>query len=501
MRSKKLLLNISSSLILQIVALICGFIVPKLIITSFGSDVNGLVSSITQFLAYITLLESGIGPVVTAALYKPIASKDKQTIQNILKSAEKFFRVIALIFLVYLVVLAFVYPMIVSEQFSFIYTMSLVVIISISTFAEYFFGMTYKLYIQANQKTYITSFMQIIVYILNTITIVLLIKFGAKIHIVKLMSGIIFVLRPIAQNIYVRKKYKIDLNKAQKDYKLEQKWDGLAQHIAAVIHNNTDVTILTFFTKITEVSVYSVYALVVNGIKAIVRAFASGLDASFGDMIAKNEKEQLRKSFNSYQFMYYTITTVVYSCAFLLITPFVKVYTAGVKDVNYIRPLFGYFIVLSEFLWSIRLPYSSLTLAAGHFKQTRKGAWVEAISNILISIVLVWKFGIVGVAIGTAVAMTIRTAEFIYHTSKHILDNSIWLSVKKVAIIAVEVILIAIIVNMIPDVEIVSYISWILQAMITFSVALIVVLGINILAFRDEAKTLLNTAKNIIRRK
>ena len=67
MRSKKAILNIITSLLLQVVVLICGFIVPKLIITKFGSNVNGLISSITQFLAYITLLEAGFGPVVNAA--------------------------------------------------------------------------------------------------------------------------------------------------------------------------------------------------------------------------------------------------------------------------------------------------------------------------------------------------------------------------------------------------------------------------------------------------
>ncbi len=58
MRSKKVILNIISSLMLQITILICGFVVPKLIITNFSSNVNGLISSITQFLAYISLLES-----------------------------------------------------------------------------------------------------------------------------------------------------------------------------------------------------------------------------------------------------------------------------------------------------------------------------------------------------------------------------------------------------------------------------------------------------------
>lgn len=58
MRSKKALKNIISSLLLQLVTVICGLILPRAIIGKYGSNVNGLISSITQFLTYITLLES-----------------------------------------------------------------------------------------------------------------------------------------------------------------------------------------------------------------------------------------------------------------------------------------------------------------------------------------------------------------------------------------------------------------------------------------------------------
>ena len=160
--------NIVTTLILQFVVLISGFIVPKLIIGKFGSNVNGLLSSITQFLAYISLLESGIGPVVKASLYKPIAEKDNKTIKNILRTSEKFFRVIALIFAIYLVFLSVGYPFLVQKEFGYLYTFSLVLIISVSTFFEYYFGMTYKLYLQTEQKTYVTSVIQIITYILNS---------------------------------------------------------------------------------------------------------------------------------------------------------------------------------------------------------------------------------------------------------------------------------------------------------------------------------------------
>lgn len=501
MRSKKALLNIISSLLLQIITLICGLIVPKLIIQTFGSNVNGLVSSITQFLAYITLLEAGFGPVVKAALYKPIAKKDKNQIENILKASEKFFRVIAFIFIVYLVILSIIYPTFVNTEFTFIYTMSLVLIISISTLAEYYFGMTYKLYLQAEQKTYIASIIQIVGYILNTIAIVILIKINASIHIVKLVSGFIFVLRPVAQNIYVKKKYKVNLKSANKDYNLTQKWDGLAQHIASVVHNNTAVTILTIFTHITEVSVYSVYYLVVNGIKSLIQAFTGGIDASFGDMIAKNEKEHLNKSFKTYELFYYTIVTVVYICTFILIVPFVKVYTLGITDANYIRPIFAYLFVLSELVWSIRLPYSNITLAAGHFKQTRKGAWIEAITNISISLVLVWKFGINGVAIGALVAMIIRTAEFMYHASIYILDRSVNTCIKRIILMIIEMGITIVLISFLPIIEFVSYANWIIYAALVGVLSTLVTVAINFIVYREDVKGLLDIIKRLFNRK
>ena len=491
MRSKKAIYNIISNLMLQFVVVIYGFIVPQIIISNFGSSVNGLISSITQFLAYITLLESGFGPVV----------KDNKTIKNILKASEKFFRTIAGIFIVYIIALTIIYPILVRNEFSNVYTISLILIIAISTFAEYFFGMTYRLYLQAEQKTYIISIIQVFTYILSTITIVILAKLNVSIQIIKLVSSIIFVLRPLLQNYYVRKKYNMNLKDAEGNYKIKQKWDGLAQHVAAVIHSNTDITILTFFCSLTEVSVYSVYYLVVAGIRKIIEAFSSGIDASWGDMIAKNEYKNLNEKFDLYEVLYFIVCTIVFASAIVLIVPFVSVYTRDINDANYIRYTFGYLIVISEFIWAIRLPYSSIILAAGHFKETRIGAWIEAISNIVISIVLVFKFGIIGVTIGTIVAMIIRTIEFIYHTNKYILKRNIFESIKKVFLIVIETIIIFILFKITPQIENTSYVTWSINAIIVSIEACIVTVLLNIMMYQKDMKKIFNKVKGLLARK
>ena len=491
MRSKRAKLNILLSVILQVVTIICGFIVPKLIINSFGSSVNGLVASITQFLTYITLLDAGFGPVVKSILYKPIANKDKVTIENILKTSEKFFRKIAIIFIVYILVLCVVMPIVVSIDFDSIFTISLVVIIAISTFSEYYFGMTYRLYLQAEQKTYIISLIHIGTLILNAIMVIVLIKFGASIQVVKLVSAIIFILRPVLQNIYVKKKYNINLKNIEGNYPIKQKWDGLAQHIAYIVHKNTDIVILTLCTNIAEVSVYSIYYMIINRLKSIVQSFVGGVDAAFGNMLVKGEMDNLNKAYKKYEGFYLTIATILFSSTLFLIIPFVKVFTNGITDVDYIRPVFAYLMVIAEFICIIRQPYNDLVKVAGHFKQTRIGAWVEAISNILISFILVWNFGIIGVAIGTLFAMAIRTIEFMYHCSKHILNRSVFYTFKRLFIIAVEVSIITLIVNIIPTIQITSYTNWILQACVVLVISIVVVLLINIIFYYDNFKNII----------
>lgn len=497
MRSKKAALNIVSSLLLQFITLICGFIIPKLIIESFGSSVNGLISSIGQFLGYITLLESGVGPVVRAALYSPIAKKDKKNIENILKASEKFFKGIALILIIYVVILSFIYPVIVNSDFNYIYTVSLIIIIAISTFGEYFFGITYKIYLQAEQKIFIVSIIQIIGCILNTIAIVVLIKLGFSVHIVKLASALIFISRPIIQNIYVKKKYNINYKNADKKYKLEQKWDGLSQHIAKVIHDNADVTILTIFANVVEVSVYSIYFLVVRGIRAIIESISNGITPSFGDMIAKNEKEKLNKNFNVFEVCYYTLITIIYTCTIVLIVPFVKVYTAGITDANYIRPIFAFLLVCGELVWSIRLPYANVTQAAGCFRETRKGAWAEALINLSISVILVIKYGLVGVAVGTLIAIIVRTIEILLYSSKYILERKMLKSFKKIFITIIEITIVLLLLNAIPHIAVDSYITWIIQAIIVFIISSIVVILINSFIYIKEFKLMIEMIKNV----
>ena len=124
-RKKLLALNTSSSLIFQLTTIVCGFIVPRLILKSYGSEVNGLINSIMQFLAIISFLELGVGAVIQSSLYKPLAENDYNQISRVMVSGQKFFSRLATILLVYVVILMGIYPLIAKTNFGFLYTLLL----------------------------------------------------------------------------------------------------------------------------------------------------------------------------------------------------------------------------------------------------------------------------------------------------------------------------------------------------------------------------------------
>lgn len=499
MRQKKALYNTITSLSLQIVTLISGLIIPRLILSRFGSNVNGLISSVTQFLGYIVLLEAGVGGVVRASLYKPLSKGDYYSVSRILKSAELFFRKIAFIFVVYLAFVSILYPFIVKGDFEYWYTSTLVIIIGLTTFIEYYFGITYQLLLYSDQRKYLINLIQIGTYFINIVTVVILIKSNLSIHVIKFASSLIFIARPLILRLIVKTKYPLVQDCEPDNDAVKQRWDGFGHHIAFFLHTHTDVVVLTVFTNVKLVSVYSVYYMIVGKIKQLVTPFLSGIEATFGDMIAKNEIATLKKYFRIYEYITFIITFILFTCTALLILPFVSIYTKGITDINYIRPLFAYLLTISEAIYCIRIPYHTVTIAAGHFRQTRIGAYVEVCINILLSLILINYFDLVGVVIGTLIAMLFRTVYYVIYLSRNILHLNVLEFIKRFIINGMCVLLVILINSILPNWQVNTYSRWILYAMLITIISSFIIVVINSIFYRKDMKEFLGIVRNLIK--
>lgn len=492
-RATKAKKNIVVSFGCQIVTLLCGFIVPKLMLDAFGSEVYGAASSITQFLAYITLLEGGIGGVARAVLYKPLANHDMQAISAIVGEVKRFFQVIAGIFLVYVLFLACGFKSISQlESMDWISTFLLVLAISISTFGQYFIGISNSILLQAAQKSYITNMVNIVGTVLNTICIIVLVWLDCNIIVVKLVSSVIFFMKPVTLWLYVRKCYKIvRVPKTEKIY-LTQKWSGLGQHIAYFLHSNTDIVVLTCLADLKVVAVYSVYHMVISHIQNLASSFVAGMEALFGDMLAKDEQEQLHKTFGLYETIISVMSLLLFATTAVLIVPFVRIYTAGITDANYYAPVFAMLLTLSSLLYCLRMPYHSMVIAAGHFKQTSVAAYGEATINVGLSVLLVWRLGLIGVAIGTITATAFRFVYYVFYLSQKIFYRNISLFIKRMLINAGTFVMVFVIGRLaISGIAIDNYLTWALCGVLVAGISGAVTLVVHLLFYRDDCMKLL----------
>lgn len=491
MRKKKLILNSVTSLLTQLMTIICGLIIPRLIISAYGSQVNGLVSSITQFLSVISLLDLGVGAVVQTALYRPLAEKDDLQISKIVVSSDRFFRRIAKILLLYVGLLMVIYPHISNSTFNGLYISSLIVIVAISSFVQYYWGVTNQILLNADQRIYVQTGLQCIVLVLNAILCYILIKIGASIQLVKLASAVVFILRPAIMQLYVKRHYNINKKIVLQDEPIKQKWNGLAQHMASYVLDNTDVVVLTLFSTLESVSVYTVYFNIVYGIRKMLMAVFNSFQSLWGNMIAKGEKELLNESFETTEWLLHNVVTVLFGITGALIVPFVALYTQGVEDTKYILPIFALVIVLANAAHCIRLPYMMMIYSAGAFKETQNSAWIEAGINIALSVILVQKYDLIGVAFGTLIAMIYRTIYLAWYLSKNIINRPIKYFCKRILLDIIctgEVILSM---KVFPiSIENITVITWVIHAVtITIIVTICAVITNIIFDFPKVRKT------------
>lgn len=491
MREKRLFYNTISSLVFQVTIIICGFILPRLILNAFGSEVNGLVNSITQFLGVISFLELGVGAVVQSALYKPLAEKNQEDVSKIISSANKFFTRLGQILLIYVIALVIFYPQFAGKNFGFIYTASLIVTISISSFAQYFFGIVNRLLLTADQRGYIQYNAQTLAVVCNTAACFILIRVGCSIQIVKLTTSLIYLLQPFLIYLYVRHHYSIERKIKYIKEPIPQKWNGIAQHVAAVILDGTDTIVLTLFATLSDVSIYSVYFLVVKGVKQLFMSMTNGITSLIGELWAKQELEELNKTFSWTEWVIHTGTTFVFGLTAILIVPFVRVYTLGIHDANYIQPLFAALIVAANAGHCLRLPYNIIILAAGHYKQTQNNYIIAAILNIVVSVVTVKAWGLIGVAIGTLVAMGYQTVWMAVYDSRNLIKWPLRNFAKQIFVDGLTVIIGFFATRMIVMPE-ATYIEWVFLAVKTAIIWIVIVGVLNMVFYRDKMQSMIH---------
>ena len=464
-KKTQLAYTVITNLLLQLITALCGFILPPLIVQFFGSSVNGMVASINQFIAYLNLVEAGVGGATIAALYKPLAEGNVKSRNQILSAAHKFYNRSGVFFALLIVALSFLYPLLVATQVSKTDASLLVLILGMTGVGEFFLIGKYRVLLTADRRLAVFSLIQTFAIILNTLCGVVLIKAGFGILAVKLASSLVFLARYFPLMIYAKRKYKdLDFKDEPDTEAISQSRNVMVHQIGGLVVFNSPIVILTIFCTLKDVSIYSVYTMVFVALKLLISSFSNGFEAFLGAELFKKDITSTQRNFAKYEIFFFMLIFWAYSLAAVLCIPFMQIYTKNMTDAQYIQPTLAFLFVLVGLFDNLRKPGDKLIAAAGHFKQTQWRSLTEVGINLTASITFTVLFGLKGVLLGAICSFAYRTFDIIHYSSKHIIKTPFIKSLTKI-LLYVPFAALLIFVTLRLDVQVHSFSQWVLYAL------------------------------------
>ena len=424
MNAKRSIYNIFFGMLSQIISIALGIMIPRLVLVNLGSESNGLLSSINQAMVYLNLLEAGIGTATLQALYKPVAERNTQDINCILSATNKYYKKVGTWYFIAVIILAVLFPVIVNSELSYLTIFCVVFLSGMSQVINFFFQGKFRILMQVEGKNYILTNLGTVINVFSSIGKIILLLQGFDIVALQVMYFVFNVLQMLYIKNYIRKNYKwIDLSVTPNYEAISQRNSVMIHQISGLIFENTDVLIITIVCGLKTVSVYSMYVMLFGMIGTIISTINSGVSFAMGQAYNTNKKRfnVLYDVFETYNM---SLTFSLYCVANIFILPFLKLYTRGVSDINYVDKILPYLFIATYLLSNGRSAAQRVIEYAGHFKLTQDRSIIESIINIVVSLVCVSKFGIYGVLCGTIAALLYRTNDMILYAAKKLLKRS-----------------------------------------------------------------------------
>lgn len=427
-RSRTVYLNSVVTLITQVMQVFLGFVVRKVFILQLGVNYLGYNAVFSNVLQMLNLADLGIGVAITSFLYKPLAEHDQDRIAVLMQTYKKIYQVIGIIVLcIGLCISIFMHILIPDADCSNFQLRCLFYINLIGTVSTYYLAYKRTLLI-ADQKSYITSAVDSVVYIIFSIIqiIVLFVIPNYAVYVV------LTVFKNILSNIIISQKakkmygsFEVDNPELHKEYMpkiIQYIKDVFISRIGAYVYYGTDNIILSIFKGSLATGLLSNYTLITNQVSTVVNLILASIQSTYGNYISVNSDKQKQISMTDmYISSNYYIGNFCMLCVLFLSQPFVSL-------------IFGFQYTLSDstvfllavnlmLLIMLQLPSQVFTI----FQLFHYDRWIIVVSatlNIIVSVFLVKPWGINGVLIGTFLTSLIYLFSRFYVITSKVFHNS-----------------------------------------------------------------------------
>lgn len=406
-RLKKSIKNLRAAWIGQFLNIFAKFVMRRFFVRYISADYLGLDAVFTNIIGLMNLAELGIGSAIFYALYAPLAEKDEKRILGIMQLFARVYRTIAILLTVVGMILMPLLTIIAPETQGLSSVHLLFGFYLINTVVSYLFS--YKgLLASADQKSYISTRNHYIFIISLNIAQIFVIYFTKSFIAFAAIQSIFTIAEGLSLSCKMNKEYPIlrQKEKVKLPENVTRKiWADVRKIFISKMGNtviaSTDNLILSNVVGLQMTGKYSNYALIKASLQAIVCQFQAAVSASVGNLAAMGERE---KEIEYFWFLNF-LTTVLYSitsvCLYNLMQPFIAYWLGG-------DFLMSQGVLLCTtivyYLYGVRGIFSTFSMAHGVFDLEAKKTAMEAIGNLVISVVLAVRLGVVGVLLGTVVS-------------------------------------------------------------------------------------------------
>lgn len=407
MRTKNSIKNITAALGGQFFAILFSLITRAVFVKTLSSEYLGLDGLFSNILTILSLIELGVGPAMTFSLYKPLADSDNEKIKSLMELYKKLYFIIGsamiIIGILFLPFLDFfINTDIRIDNIKFIYILFL-----LNTALPYFFTYKTSLLI-TDQKKYIYNIYHYLFFVIyNVLQIIIL--FLTHNYILFLSVQIVIV---CVQNIVivnkVNKLYPFikekNVNKLDSDTEknISKNVKAMIFHkLGSVLVTSTDNLIISKLVGLSAVALYSNYYLITNSLKKIISQIFDSVISSVGNLVAKENTEKVYDIFEKIFFFNYWIYAVTGVCLAVLLNDFIYLWVG--KDYVFSFEIL-LIIVINYYLNGMRKSVLVFRDSMGLYWYDRYKPIFEALINIVFSVILAKKYGILGVFIGTLIS-------------------------------------------------------------------------------------------------
>ncbi len=423
---QKIKRNLISGVVYQIVLIALSFLLPRLYLENFGSEINGVLSTIKQIFAYMCLLEAGVGLATTQALYKPVAENNTKSASAILSATNIYYIRTGIIYAAIVLIIASVYSFFIPTGIDSGVLFFIIILNAIPALFSYFVQAKYRILMEVDGRRYVINNADTLLQLVSNICKILVLMLTDSLILIQLSYCVIAIIQLGYLYYYARKNYKWVNLKEEPDLKaISQKESVLVHQISGMVFNNTDVLLLSFLCDFKAVSVYTIYNIFFSQVQAFITSIISGFSFALGQMF-HTDREKFDKLYNMYETFYIMTTFIIYTLMAVFLLPLIQIYTGGINDANYSNVPLVFMFVIMNLLSNGKLPSNHVLEYSGAFKETRTHAITEMIINIVVSIVAILKWGICGAIFGTIVALLYRGTMMIYHANKKVLKRGMF---------------------------------------------------------------------------